>query len=433
MKYRTGLLPDSLLTKQLSEFISSLDTGLQPLPDGKVSVFLGRNAAGNMQPSGNVQIPFNALDKSVFASSEAYTIEHISLTLRVKGQNNSNSDVTVKFNNEVSYFQVSFEFGNNQVTRPEDVLSVSSKLFASFPKIEISPLVDKNVESLVSDLQHTRDTISAKTEKSIGDLTAAIAEAHKQSTERIDQQIQKRDDYYETLSEKHRAKVEAEETRIRRLEQALSDKEAELNLKEPIGERRKIHETLRESLLQQIKEFKPSGAVGQSRWVVRVVNWTVIGAAAAAFIFFASNQPASETGTGVTPLNYYLYIKLAATAAVFFGFSAAYIRWESRWVDKLADTEFQLRDKAVDIERSAWLVETVEALTRDDKKLPDGLLPLLGHNLFNTKDSTESKSEALSHFLQHLVGKKGTFEAKVPGGGSVKLEANGARPKNETH
>jgi hypothetical protein len=431
MKYRTGLLSDSSFIKQLSGFISSLDKGYLPLPDGKVSIFLGRTLTGDKQPNGNTHVPFNALDKSAFASSESFTIEHASLPLRHKGQNNSNSDVTIKFDNKISHFTVSLEFGNNQVTKPEDALAVSSKLLVSFPKIEISPLVDENIESLVSDLQHTRDTISAKTEKSIGDLIAAIAEAHKQSTERIDQQVQKRDNYYETLSEKHRAKVEAEESRIRDLERALSDKEAELNLKEPIGERRKIHESLRTSLLQQINEFKPSGAVGQSRWVVRYVNWTVIGAAAAAFIFFASNQPTAETGTGVTPLDYYFYFKLAATAAVFFGFSAAYIRWESRWVDKLADTEFQLRDKAVDIERSAWLVETVEALTRDDKQLPDGLLPLLGHNLFNTKDSTESESEALSHFLQHLVGKKGTFEAKVPGGGSVKLDADGTRPKHQ--
>jgi len=430
MKYRTGLLSDSSFTKQLSEFISSLgNEGFSPVTDSNVNFFLGRNTATPSQPNGQVLVLFSGVEKSVFASSNAFTIEAVTFVLRPKNQNHANEDVTILFNNEVSHFLVSFEFGNNQINDVQNVLSVSSKLLSSFPKIEISPLVDENIESLVSDLQHTRDIISAKTEKSIVDLTAAIAEAHKQSTERIDQQVQKRDDYYETLSDKHRAKVEEEETRIRDLERALSEKEAELNLKEPIGERRKIHEALRASLLQQIKEFKPSGAVGESRWVVRFVNWAVIGAAAAAFIFLASNQPASETGTGVTPLDYYFYIKLAATAALFFGFSAAYIRWESRWVDKLADTEFQLRDKAVDIERSAWLVETVEALTRDNAPLPDGLLPLLGHNLFHTKESDESESEVLSHFLQHLVGKKGTFEARVPGGGSVKLEADGARPK----
>ena len=41
----------------------------------------------------------------------------------------------------------------------------------------------------------------------------------------------------------------------------------------------------------------------------------------------------------------------------------------------------------------------------------------------------ENEAENLSKFLQQLIGKKGELEARMPGGGSVKINAEGTKGK----
>lgn len=426
MRYRTQILPDAEVISRLNNYIENLDGTLRPLP--QITVFFGRKVTPNEQTEGPIQLEIQNLVNSELAQSQLYSIERLILNLRPQGQGNNNRDVEVRFDNKLTHFEVSLIFNNHQVAEAKDIIDIAGPLQSSFPRAEFSPVVDGKVEELLTDLQHARDSISAKTELAIADLTAAIAETHKQSTERIDELSRNREAHYETLQEKHREKITADENRIKAQEKALSEREASLNLKEPIGERRKIHEELRGKLLEQIQEFGPSRAVVKSRWSVRLANWVIIGGALGAFIYFArSGDPAAADTTSNLAL--YFYLKLAASAALFFGFGAAYVRWEIRWLDKLADTEFQLRDKAIDVERSAWLVETVEALKSGNVDLPDGFLQLLGNNLFEPRESTESETENLSKFLQQLIGKKGELEAHMPGGGSVKINAEGSKGK----
>lgn len=427
MKYRTKIVNDSEFIKRFNGFIQSLNGTLEP--SGAATLHFGKKEDPKETFEGPLNLDVNALESNALATSELYTVERLTLMFRPKGHGNNNRDVRLRIDNRQTYFYVRLEFDNHSVEKSEDILQLSGPLQSNFPRLEISPYIDNKVEQLIVDLQTTRDAISAKTEKAIGDLTAAIANTHKQSTDRIDELSRNREQHYEELAEKHRIKVESEEGRIAKLEDALRDKEAALNLKEPIGERRKIHEELRGKLLEQVKSFGPSKTVTKSRWAVRLSNWAVMGGALAAFIYFANTGHTASISDSSQSLLLYYYIKLTASAAIFFGFGAGYIRWEIRWLDKMTDTEFQLRDKAIDVERSAWLVETVEALNYGKVQLPDGFLQLLGNNLFEPQESKETEAENLSKFLEQLIGKKGEFEAQLPGGGSVKINAEGTKPK----
>jgi hypothetical protein len=405
--------------------VNSLRSLKPPVPE--ITFYFGEDPNGSGQAATNIKT--SELNTCLFAESKIFSIQLVSINFNFPIHPNGNTNFTLKFANRINHFLVEYSFSSSGVDA-QKLADISACLQATFTKLEISPLIDGKVEELLTDLQHVRDSISAKTESAIGELTASIANSHRESSERIDELIKKREAYFEDLAQKHRDRVAAEEARINDLEKALTEKEIALNLKEPIGERRRIHTELRERLQEQISTFKPSRAVNRSRLFVRTANFVLIGLSIGAFIYFALSATGLDPSNPLAPLNVLLYLKLLLSAGAAFGFSAAYIKWEGRVADHLSEIEFRMRDKAVDIERSAWLVETVEALSRPESNLPDGLLPLLGNNLFESSDSKDSEAEEFSHFLQHLVGKKGSFEARLPTGGSVKIESDGKRPKD---
>lgn len=259
MRYRTQVLTDCKFIELVQAYVCELNGSFRP--HGNFTVFFGRKENSEGQTEGPLGIEFDDLGKTELAKSELFSIERARLNLRPGKQGNDNRDVEVRFDNRVSHIEINLIFQNHHVKDAKDVIEIAGPLQKYFPRLEVSPLIDGKIESLLSDLQHVRDSISAKTEKSIGDLTAAIAETHKQSTDRIDELSRNRQERYEELLEKHRAKVELEEARIGQFEESLREKESALNLKEPIGERRKIHEELRGKLLEQVKGFGPSKTV----------------------------------------------------------------------------------------------------------------------------------------------------------------------------
>jgi hypothetical protein len=451
MHYRTKLESDCSFLEKLAKLLDDAEQAGISVPTN-VQVYIGRsNRNGDVSAAaGGHSFPRANLKNNDYSkkSSQITRIE-----FQVPGlYKNPEYQVTFRSDTDFSYRTIQLVYNRNELQEREKTLSFLKLIEDIFPPLKLSPLVDKNTESLLSDLHAVRDSIATQSEQALAKLADTIAIVHADSVQRIDEHIQKRDDHFLELEEKHRAKIEAEQGRISEMEAALLEKEASLNLKEPIGERRRIHTELRQRLIGQVENFRPSKSVNLSRFFVRMANFTLIGISIWAFAYFAlkfsggegevsstsapisladSKVSASHSNDPTSPFYILAYIKLTLSALAVFGFSAAYIRWEGRVADRLSETEFKIRDKAVDIERSAWIVETVEALTTNGKALPEGLIQLLGNNLFDNREHKESEAENLSNFLQHLVGKKGSFETHLPGGGSVTLKADGARPKTE--
>lgn len=451
MHYRTKLESDHAFLEKVAKLLDETEqAGIAVPPD--VRIYLGysiRNGepsvSSGCHPLSRASLKNNDYSKK---SSQITRIEFHVPGLHI----NPEYQVNFQIDTAPSFRTVQLVYNRSEIQERDKTLIFLKLVEEIFLPLKLSPLVDKSTESLLSDLHAVRDSISTESTQSLAALSDTIARVHAESIERIDEHIRKRDDHFRELEEKHRAKVEAEQSRISELEAALLAREADLNLKEPIGERRRIHTELRKRLIDQVENFRPSKSVNYSRTFVRMANFSLIGISILAFAFFAvkfsgsegqkssssalisladSKISASESNDPASAFYILAYIKLTLSALAVFGFSAAYIRWEGRVADRLSETEFKIRDKAVDIERSAWIVETVEALTTNGKALPEGLLQLLGNNLFDNREHKESEAENLSNFLQHLVGKKGSFETHLPGGGSVTLKADGARPKAE--
>jgi hypothetical protein len=439
MNYRIKLEPDHVFLTKLSGLLSdAMRVGI--VADDSLILYMSKRDQPSLEYSGNIQIAVANLKSNDYSKKSAQICR---CYVRLNGLiQEAGRTALFLIDTEFNYRVVHFDF-QNQGVFDQKLLEFLKLVEDVFPPLKFSTFLDKNTESLISELHTLRDSISTDSEKSLSRLSDSIAIAHADSIKRIDDHIKKRDDHFRDLEDQHRTKIEAEQRRITELETELQAKEASLNLKEPIGERRRIHTDLRERLIKQIESFKPSNSVNRSRIFVRVANIALIGLSIYSFVHFAQHVPAgvdavaqnasvsNPSANFFSPAYLLVYIKMTLSAAAAFGFSLAYIRWEGRVADRLSETEFNIRDKAIDIERSAWIVETVEAMTSGGKEMPEGLIQLLGHNLFVNGSQKDSEAEQLSSFLQHLVGKKGSFETHIPGGGSVTMKADGARPKSE--
>lgn len=440
MHYRTKLETDYVFLEKIAKLLDEAEQAEITLLD-KIQINLGYLSGESNASAGGHSFPRARLKNNDYSKKSCQITR---IEFRVPGLHASpEHQVTFRMDTHMSYRTVQLVFNRNDLQERDKTLIFLKLVEEIFPPLKLSPLVDKSTESLLSDLHAVRDSISTESTRSLATLSDAITRVHRESIERIDDHIRKRDDHFRDLEDQLRLKNEAEQRRMAEIEAALSEKEASLNLKEPIGERRRIHTDLRTRLIEQISSFKPSNSVNRSRIFVRIANIALIGLSIYSFVHFAQHVPAgvdavaqnasvsNPSANFFSPAYLLVYIKMTLSAAAAFGFSLAYIRWEGRVADRLSETEFNIRDKAIDIERSAWIVETVEAMTSGGKEMPEGLIQLLGHNLFVNGSQKDSEAEQLSSFLQHLVGKKGSFETHIPGGGSVTMKADGARPKSE--
>ena len=438
MNYRIELKSDAQFLSELAGFIGELvNNKFGPIDHILCHIGGGENEDQNHARPAHFDIPVAKLTEGEFSVSRAF-INRVNFSIPEFSSGGPHPNLIFTRNN--AHRQVYLEMHGSRIEMAKSV-QFFSILEKHFPPLVVSPVVDANIESLLSDLHSIRDSITSESEQALARLSNAISTTHADSVKRIDDVMQRREEYFGKLDAEYQEKVRTELDRINKLEAAVIAREAELNLKEPIGERRRIHTELRNRLLEQIDKFGPSKAVNVSRRWTRGAHLVLIVASIGAFAYFATHKPdgigqvspsqasAAQGPVAWANLDLFTYIKLSLTAAAMFGFSIAYIRWEARVADRLSETEFRLRDKAIDIERAAWLVETVEALTRGDRALPDGLLELIGANLFNNADSKEGEAEQFSNFLNHLVGKKGSFEAHLPGGGGVTLNSGGSKPK----
>lgn len=78
-----------------------------------------------------------------------------------------------------------------------------------------------------------------------------------------------------------------------------------------------------------------------------------------------------------------------------------FIRWQNKWFEQHAQTEFQLKQFELDMERASWIVETsLEWKDAKGTSIPSELLNSLSNNLF--RDSKE-KNEAVMHPADQLA------------------------------
>jgi len=113
-----------------------------------------------------------------------------------------------------------------------------------------------------------------------------------------------------------------------------------------------------------------------------------------------------------------LVIAKSATASLaFLGVISWYLRWMNRWFERLADSEFQLKQFELDITRAQWVVETAfEWKMSQQSPIPDQLLDNVSRNLFvNAEKDAAADMHPADYLASALLGKASNVKLAVPG------------------
>lgn len=135
-----------------------------------------------------------------------------------------------------------------------------------------------------------------------------------------------------------------------------------------------------------------------------------------------SNQPklnaSSNIATSATDLKletYWLWFKLTILSAGLLGTILFYIKWQNKWAEKHSETEFQLQQFYIDVNRANWIIESCLEWRKETKSaIPSTLIDSITKNLFNNEMAkTENVIHPADELASALMGSASKLKLKL--------------------
>lgn len=227
------------------------------------------------------------------------------------------------------------------------------------------------------------------------------------------------------IVERAEEEIEGERQRLKELEAALADREAQLDIKSHKDARRKLFAELQEDL--QLAARKPTQGVmvGFARIAVFLV---LVGAGAFAG-YLALNTMTPETlGESATNIQIWAVIlkPIGLTIAAFGAFAAA-VQWLRHFYTRDLQVSEEFRRFQHDMARASWIIEaTLEMEKEHQTNVPERWLENVTEGLFQTGRHGASSMDEGQQALAALLGLSTSVKAG-PNGLEVDVGRKGAR------
>jgi hypothetical protein len=267
-------------------------------------------------------------------------------------------------------------------------------------------------------------------------MSADLVKSRKDLEELFNEKQLKTDNY---LSAKQ-ADLETEHQK--KLEK-LSEERAELDtLRQQLDDRNNTHvrREIRQKLKEQVKERYANASVTKKTLALRtpIHIACVAGLAATGFgaYYFGIQMVDSMTKTGPASDIGLLFI-IARQIGLTFGFLALlayYLRWMNRWFDKSSQSDFDLRQFDLDIDRASWVVETgLEWRQSEGDAMPSVILENITRNLFSSQTGDRKEELHPADYLSRaILGNAKGLKVSLPGA-EVELDARSVRKDAARH
>jgi hypothetical protein len=124
----------------------------------------------------------------------------------------------------------------------------------------------------------------------------------------------------------------------------------------------------------------------------------------------------SSTNEGVDATRqYWLWIKITFLSIGLLGTILYYIRWQNRWAEQHASSEFQLQQFHIDVNRANWVIEScLEWRKETESVIPTALLESITKNLFDNKtDDIEKAVHPSDELASALLGSASKLKMKI--------------------
>jgi len=231
----------------------------------------------------------------------------------------------------------------------------------------------------------------------------------------------------ETLEEETKAKKEkldnANEKRSNNLEakeKSLADKIHAIDDRDNTHVRREIRDKMLSDVNNRIKTFGVSKATENKRRPVLIGIFIMI-IAISLMLFYSIFELQRLSAISIpdktldTPSQYWLWIKITFLSFSLLGTILYYIKWQNKWAEQHADSEFQLQQFYIDVNRANWVIESCLEWRKETQSIiPNTLLESITRNLFeNSSDGIEKVAHPSDELASALLGSASKLKIKV--------------------
>ncbi len=304
----------------------------------------------------------------------------------------------------------------DNIQKLDIVAFINNKLNAFEPGRFVESGLSPEQNQLISIHQSTLERL----EKLNEDLVRQSAEFRAGLERKFDEKSQALEDQTnaktETLEEEHKKRTDD----LNRKEKALADKLKAIDDRDNTHVRREIRDRMLSDVKNRIEQFGVSSSTGKKRRPVFFGMLSMV-AAIATMLFYTSNELHDMLTAAVPDKSvasstlYWMWGKISFLSVGLLGTILYYIKWQNRWAEQHAISEFQLQQFYIDVNRANWVIEScLEWRKVTESVIPTALLESITRNLFeNSTEELEKVIHPSDELASALLGSASKLKMKV--------------------
>jgi hypothetical protein len=112
---------------------------------------------------------------------------------------------------------------------------------------------------------------------------------------------------------------------------------------------------------------------------------------------------------------YWLWLKVSLLSITLVGTILFYIKWQNKWAEQHSNSEFQLQQFYIDVNRANWVIEScLEWRKETDSTIPTVLLESITRNLFvSGEEDLNNVIHPSDELASALLGSSSKLKMKI--------------------
>jgi hypothetical protein len=300
--------------------------------------------------------------------------------------------------------------GPSDIDRLNIVASLSKQLKAFDPSRHLGQGISGEHNQLLAIHESTLERLERLNE----DLVRQSSEFRKNLEDQFSAKLIKNEEMLSKQRDKletdHRKEMESLDNK----EKVLEEKLAAVDDRDNTHARREIRDRMLEDVKNRINKFGVSENTEKKRRPVLMGILSLIGILIGLMTFTAYEITVSQAVSDRTTF-YLLSARFVLITFALLGTILYYIKWQNRWAEQHANSEFQLQQFYLDINRSNWVIEScLEWRKETDSAIPKELLESITNNLFvNDQREIEKVVHPADELASALLGSASKLNIKL--------------------
>lgn len=346
--------------------------------------------------------------------------------------------------------EIVLNWSNNPSPTPKQKIDIVAFLSKKLRQFEPGRLVGETVSPEQAQLAAIHESTLGRLERLNEDLIRESTEFRAAVDAKFDEKVQRLEGEYEKKKEQLDAEFDARANGLEAKELALAEKLKAIDDRDNTHVRREIRDRMLDDVKQRINQFGVSKTTEQKRRPVLIgiisllavflllLVWTGYEIAALDKQYFSMLEAIRNISTwGLEQIKtaglsaevvakvsatdvdrthlYWLWLRFGLFSFGLVGTILYYIKWQNRWAEQHAVSEFHLQQFYIDVNRANWVIEScLEWRKETESTIPKELLGSITNGLFqNNQAEPERVIHPADELASALLGTASKLKLKV--------------------